>query len=71
MRMWKQLDVESSKTPTTWVVDRTQQIATNNYNDYAIVARFTDSTTGKLAVVVAGVIISFVIGLIIGVIVGV
>jgi hypothetical protein len=45
----------NSKTPTTWVVDRTQQIATNNYNDYAIVARFTDSTTGKLAVVVAGV----------------
>lgn len=44
-----------SKTPTTWVVDRTQQIATNNYNDYAIVARFTDSTTGKLAVVAAGV----------------
>jgi hypothetical protein len=44
-----------SKAPTTWVVDRTQQIATNNYNDYAIVARFTDSTTGKLAVVAAGV----------------
>lgn len=45
----------NSKTPTTWVVDRTQQIATNNYRDYAIVARFTDSTTGKLAVVAAGV----------------
>jgi hypothetical protein len=45
----------SSKTPTTWIVDRTQQIATNNYRDYAIVARFTDSTTGKLAVVAAGV----------------
>jgi hypothetical protein len=45
----------TAKTPTTWVVDRAQQIATNNYRDYAIVARFTDSTTGKLAVVVAGV----------------
>jgi hypothetical protein len=45
----------NSKAPTTWVVDRTQQIATNNYNDYAIVARFTDSTTGKLAVVAAGI----------------
>jgi hypothetical protein len=45
----------NSKTPTTWVVDRTQQIATNNYRDYAIVARFTDSTTGKLTVVAAGV----------------
>ncbi|HEV2577647.1 MAG TPA: hypothetical protein VGU25_10590 [Acidobacteriaceae bacterium] len=45
----------SSKTPTTWMVDRTQQIATNNYRDYAIVARFTDTTTGKLAVVAAGI----------------
>ena len=44
-----------SKAPTAWMVDRTQQIATNNYNDYAIVARFTDSTTGKLAVVAAGI----------------
>lgn len=44
-----------SKAPTPWVVDRVQQIATNNYNDYAIVARFTDSTTGKLAVVAAGI----------------
>jgi hypothetical protein len=38
-----------------WVVNRMQQMTTNNYRDYAIVARFTDSTTGKLAVVVAGV----------------
>ena len=30
-------------------------MATNNYRDYAIVARFTDSDTGKLAVIVAGV----------------
>ncbi len=30
-------------------------MTTNNYRDYAIVARFTDSTTGKLAVVAAGV----------------
>jgi hypothetical protein len=45
----------NSKAPPTWVVDRGQQIATNNYNDYAIVARFTDSTTGRLAVVAAGI----------------
>lgn len=45
----------TSKTPTTWIVDRSQQIATNNYRDYAIVARFTDPTTGKLAVIAAGV----------------
>jgi hypothetical protein len=38
-----------------WVVSRPIQMATNNYRDYAIVARFTDSNTGKLAVVVAGV----------------
>jgi hypothetical protein len=45
----------TSKTPTPWIVDRTQQMATNNYRDYAIVARFTDTTTGKLAIVAAGV----------------
>ncbi|HEX4155878.1 MAG TPA: hypothetical protein VHY48_09710 [Acidobacteriaceae bacterium] len=44
-----------SNLPSTWTVDRAQQIATNNYRDYAIVARFTDVTTGRLAVVVAGV----------------
>jgi hypothetical protein len=38
-----------------WTVDRVQQMATNNYRDYAIVARFTDGTTGKLAVVAAGI----------------
>lgn len=40
---------------TQWVLDRSVQMATNNYRDYAIVARFTDSNTGKLAVVVAGI----------------
>ncbi|HXM08439.1 MAG TPA: hypothetical protein VN946_00660 [Terriglobales bacterium] len=38
-----------------WVVDRAQQQATNNYRDYAIVTRFTDNTTGKIAIVAAGV----------------
>jgi hypothetical protein len=38
-----------------WVVNRIEQMATNNYRDYAIVARFTDVTTGQLEVVVAGV----------------
>jgi hypothetical protein len=38
-----------------WVVNRQQQMSTNNYRDFAIVARFTDGTTGKLAVVAAGV----------------
>jgi glutamine amidotransferase-like uncharacterized protein len=30
-------------------------MTTNNYRDFAIVARFNDSTTGKLAIVAAGV----------------
>ena len=38
-----------------WVVDRGVQMAINNYRDYAIVARFTDSNTGNLAVILAGV----------------
>jgi hypothetical protein len=38
-----------------WVINRLQQMATNDYRDFAIVARFTDSTTGKLAIVAAGV----------------
>jgi hypothetical protein len=38
-----------------WFVNRAQQMATNNFRDYAIAARFTDATTGKLAIVVAGV----------------
>lgn len=38
-----------------WVVDRGVQMAINNYRDYAIVARFTDSNTGQLAVILAGV----------------
>jgi hypothetical protein len=38
-----------------WVINRLQQMSTNDYRDFAIVARFTDSTTGKLAIVAAGV----------------
>lgn len=40
---------------THWVVDRGVQMATNNYRDYAILARFTDTNTGKLALVAAGI----------------
>ena len=51
------LGIVDSNAPASmgWFVDRTQQMATNNYRDYAIVARFTDPTTGKLAVIIAGV----------------
>lgn len=38
-----------------WVVDRRQQVATNNYRDYAIVARFTDDVTGKPTLIAAGI----------------
>ncbi|MDQ2835248.1 MAG: hypothetical protein M3Y50_16195 [Acidobacteriota bacterium] len=40
---------------TRWIVYRSQQMATNNYNDYAVIARFTDAITGRIAVVIAGV----------------
>jgi len=40
---------------TRWVVDRSVQLATNNYRDYAIVARFTDINTGNLTVIAAGI----------------
>jgi hypothetical protein len=38
-----------------WYVYRPDQMATNIYRDYAIIARFTDSNTGRLAVIVAGI----------------
>ncbi len=38
-----------------WTVDRTLQLATNNYRDYAIVARFNDSTTGRPTLITAGI----------------
>jgi hypothetical protein len=38
-----------------WLIDRAKQQATNNYRDYAIVTRFTDVNTGKIAIVAAGV----------------
>ena len=38
-----------------WMINRAQQMATNNYRDFAIIARFTDVTTGEIAIVVAGV----------------
>lgn len=53
-----QLWIEDSKAPpgqARWVLDRNVQMATNNYRDYAIVARFTDSNTGQLAIVIAGI----------------
>jgi hypothetical protein len=38
-----------------WSVDRNVQLTTNNYRDYAILARFTDVNTGKIAVIAAGI----------------
>jgi DNA-binding winged helix-turn-helix (wHTH) protein len=54
MTQFRIVDSESP-TQTRWSVDRLEQMAKNNYRDYAIIARFTDSNTGKLAVVIAGV----------------
>jgi len=52
-----QHEIVDTMTPaqTHWVVDRSVQLATNNYRDYAIVARFTDINTGNLSVIVAGI----------------
>ncbi len=38
-----------------WSIDREVQQATHNYRDYAIVARFRDANTGKLAIIAAGI----------------
>jgi hypothetical protein len=40
---------------SSWNVDRGVQLATNNYRDYAILARFTDVNTGKVEIAVAGI----------------
>jgi hypothetical protein len=49
--------IEDTQSPakTHWGVDRNVQQTTNNYRDYAIVARFRDANTGQLAVVAAGI----------------
>jgi len=53
MHFW----IEDTQGPahTHWGIDRQIQETTNNYRDYAIVARFRDANTGKLAVIVAGI----------------
>ena len=38
-----------------WSIDREVQQTTHNYRDYAIIARFRDANTGKLAIVAAGI----------------
>ena len=41
---------------TRWMIDRgRQKLASDSYRDYAILARFTDPNTGKLAVILAGI----------------
>jgi hypothetical protein len=47
--------IEDTQSPARWQIDRGQQMATNNYRDYAIVARFVDANTGQIAVVSAGI----------------
>ena len=44
-----------SKDHQRWAIDRHVQKTTNNYRDYAIVARVRDANTGQLAVVAAGI----------------
>ena len=49
--------IEDTQSPTRahWDVYRNLQEATNNYRDYAIVARFIDANTGNPAVIAAGI----------------
>jgi glutamine amidotransferase-like uncharacterized protein len=49
--------IEDTQSPThvRWSIDRGLQQATHNYRDYAIVARFQDANTGKIAIVSAGI----------------
>jgi hypothetical protein len=49
--------IEDTQSPThmRWEIDRDKQKATNNYRDYAIVARFLDANTGKIAIISAGI----------------
>jgi hypothetical protein len=47
--------IEDTQSPARWQIDRGLQVATNNYRDYAIVARFVDASTGQVAVVSAGI----------------
>ena len=54
MTQFRIVDSESPS-QSNWGINRVEQMATNNYRDYAIVARFTDGNTGKLAVVIAGI----------------
>ena len=44
-----------SHTQQRWSIDREVQQTTHNYRDYAIVARFRDANTGKLAIIAAGI----------------
>jgi DNA-binding winged helix-turn-helix (wHTH) protein len=54
MTQFRIVDSESPS-QTSWFIDRGEQLATNNYRDFGIVARFTDGNTGKLAIIIAGV----------------
>jgi len=54
MTQFRIIDANDPSKPG-WIVDRTQQMATNNYKDFAIVARFTDANTDRPTVIVAGV----------------
>jgi len=49
------MSIVDRNSPSQWYVDRPVQLATNIYRDYAIIARFTDSNTGKIAVIAAGI----------------
>lgn len=46
--------VDSRDLKRTWMVSNQQQMTSNNYTDYAIIARFSDNITGEPTIIVAG-----------------
>ncbi len=48
--------IEDTQNPKVrWQIDRHLQVSTENYRDYAVVARFVDPSTGQLAIVSTGI----------------
>lgn len=48
--------IEDTQNPKVrWQIDRHLQVSTENYRDYAVVARFVDPSTGQLAIVSSGI----------------
>jgi hypothetical protein len=52
-RYW--IEDRTNPSAREWVLDRSQQLQTETYRDYAIVARFLDPNTDRFVLVAAGI----------------